>query len=81
LSEEIISRDKLTSLMVTHSMQQAVHLGDRLIMMHRGKVIHDYRGAEKRRLRPEDLLARFEDLRRADQLDESAAEMLKRTYV
>jgi putative ABC transport system ATP-binding protein len=81
LSEEIISRDKLTALMVTHSMQQAVHLGDRLIMMHRGKVIHDYRGAEKRRLRPEDLLARFEDLRRADQLDESAAEMLKRTYV
>jgi putative ABC transport system ATP-binding protein len=81
LSEEIISRDKLTSLMVTHSMQQAVHLGDRLIMMHRGKVIHDYRGAEKRRLRPEDLLARFEDLRRADQLDESAAEMLRRTYV
>jgi putative ABC transport system ATP-binding protein len=50
-------------------------------MMHRGKVIHDYRGAEKRRLRPEDLLARFEDLRRADQLDESAAEMLRRTYV
>ena len=80
LSEEIISRDKLTSLMVTHSMHQAVHLGDRLIMMHRGKVIHDYRGAEKRRLSPEDLLARFEDLRRADQLDESAAEMLRRTY-
>jgi putative ABC transport system ATP-binding protein len=50
-------------------------------MMHRGKVIHDYRGAEKRRLSPEDLLARFEDLRRADQLDESAAEMLRRTYV
>ncbi len=81
LSEEIIARDQLTSLMVTHSMQQAVNLGDRLIMMHRGAVIHDYRGAEKRRLRPEDLLARFEDLRRADRLDESAAEMLQRTYV
>jgi putative ABC transport system ATP-binding protein len=81
LSEEIIARNKLTSLMVTHSMQQAVHLGDRLIMMHRGKVIHDYCGAEKRRLHPEDLLARFEALRRADQLDESAAEMLQRTYV
>ncbi|MEQ1946776.1 MAG: ATP-binding cassette domain-containing protein [Bryobacteraceae bacterium] len=81
LSEEEISREKLTSLMVTHSMQQAVNLGDRLIMMHRGRVLHDIRGAEKQRLRPEDLLQRFEDIRRADRLDESAAEMLKRAYV
>ena len=81
LSEEIIVRDRLTALMVTHSMHQAASLGDRLIMMHRGRVIHDFRGAEKRRLRIDDLLARFEDVRRADQLDESAAEMLKRSYV
>jgi putative ABC transport system ATP-binding protein len=81
LSEEIISREKLTSLMVTHSMQQAANLGDRLIMMHRGRMVHDLCGAEKRRLRAEDLLARFEDLRRADQLDETAAELLQRTYV
>src|SRR5437762_11882673 len=81
LSEEIISREKLTTLMVTHSMQQAASLGDRLIMMHRGRIVHDLRGAEKRRLRAEDLLARFEDLRRADQLDESAAELLQRVYV
>ena len=39
------------------------------------------RGAEKRRLRTENLLARFEDLRRADQLDETAAELLQRAYV
>jgi putative tryptophan/tyrosine transport system ATP-binding protein len=81
LSEEIVSRDRLTTLMVTHSMQQATHLGDRLIMMDRGIVIHDFQGAEKSRLRNEDLLARFEDIRRADQLDESAAEMLSRVYV
>src|SRR5204863_1070872 len=37
LSDKIISRDKLTTLMVTHSMQQAANLGDRLIMMHRGR--------------------------------------------
>jgi len=80
LSEEIVSRDRLTTLMVTHSMQQAANLGDRLIMMHRGTVLHDFRGAEKRRLRPEDLLARFESVRRADQLDETAAEMLRRMY-
>jgi putative tryptophan/tyrosine transport system ATP-binding protein len=81
LSEEIVARDRLTTLMVTHSMQQATHLGDRLVMMHRGQVIHDFRGAEKKRLRADDLLARFEDVRRAEQLDESAAEMLRRLYV
>ncbi len=81
LSEEIVARDRLTTLMVTHSMQQAAHLGDRLVMMHRGEVIHDFRGAEKQRLRANDLLNRFEDVRSADQLDESAADMLRRLYV
>src|SRR5206468_11011177 len=70
LTEEIIYRDRLTTLMVTHSMQQAAHLGDPLTMMYRGRVIHDFRGTEKRRLRAEDLLARFEEVRRAEQLDE-----------
>jgi putative ABC transport system ATP-binding protein len=81
LTDEIVRQDKLTTLMVTHSMHQAAHLGDRLIMMVRGRVIHDYSGAEKKRLTPEDLLARFEEVRRADQLDESAAEMLRLQYV
>lgn len=81
LSDRIIARDKLTALMVTHSMQQASSLGDRLIMMHRGRVILDVRGAEKRRLRPEDLLARFEEVRRGDLLDETAAELLRESYV
>ena len=81
LSDQIIARDKLTALMVTHSMQQAANLGDRLLMMHRGKVLHDLRGADKRRLRPDDLLARFEDVRRGDLLDESAAELLEQAYV
>ncbi len=81
LSEQIIERDKLTALMVTHSMHQAVNLGSRLIMMHRGRVIHDFRGAEKSRLRVTELLDRFEEVRRADQLDETAAEMLERQYV
>ena len=67
--------------MVTHSMAQAAQYGDRLIMMHRGEVIHDFRGAEKQRLRANDLLNRFEEVRRAEQLDESAAEMLRRLYV
>jgi putative ABC transport system ATP-binding protein len=81
LSDDIISRDKLTTLMVTHSMQQAAHLGDRLIMMHQGRVIRDFCGAEKRRLRSADLLETFEKVRAQDQLDESAAELLRARYV
>ena len=81
LTEQVVARDQLTTLMVTHSMHQAASLGDRLIMMHRGQIIHDFQGAEKRRLRPDDLLARFEEVRRAEQLDESAAEMLAEQYI
>ena len=81
LSEQVITRDRLTTLMVTHSMQQAARLGDRLLMMHHGKVLLNLGGAQKKRVRPEELLARFEDVRRADLLDESAAEMLERCYV
>jgi putative tryptophan/tyrosine transport system ATP-binding protein len=81
LTEAIVTKEKLTTLMVTHSMQQAASLGDRLIMMHRGRIISDISGAEKRRVRVEDLMERFEEVRRGDQLDESAAELLRRVYV
>jgi putative tryptophan/tyrosine transport system ATP-binding protein len=81
LTDAIIRRDKLTTLMVTHSMQQAANLGDRLIMMHRGRIIQDFQGEEKKRIRVDDLLSRFEEVRRAELLDESAAEMLRRVYV
>jgi hypothetical protein len=45
------------------------------------RVINDLRGTEKQRTRAEELVARFEEIRRADQLDETAAEMLERVYV
>jgi len=81
LTHEIIKRDSLTTLMVTHSMQQAVHLGDRIVMMHRGQVLHDLHGAERARVRPEDLLRRFDEVRRREQLDATVAEMLRRSYI
>ena len=81
ITDRIIARDGLTAMMVTHSMQQAVTYGDRLVMMHRGQVVLDLRGAEKRRLRPEDLLQRFEELRRPDLVDPAVADMLRRRYV
>lgn len=80
-TSEVVNRDKLTTLMVTHSMQQAVSLGDRIIMMNRGQVLHDIRGAEKKNLRPEDLIDRFNEVRAREQLDESAAEMLRSRYI
>ncbi len=81
LTTQIVTPAKITTVMVTHSMHQATGLGDRLIMMHRGRVIHDFRGAEKRRLRIADLMAYFEEVRRAEQLDESTAEMIRAAYV
>jgi putative ABC transport system ATP-binding protein len=81
LSQEVIAREKLTAMMVTHSMDQAAELGTRLVMMHRGRIIHDFSGVQKERLRADDLISRFESVRRAEQLDEPAAEMLRRLYV
>jgi putative tryptophan/tyrosine transport system ATP-binding protein len=81
VTEKTVSEGQLTTLMVTHSMHQAASLGDRLLMMHRGKLIYDVQGSEKQRIRPDDLLTRFESLRREDQLDEVAAELLRETYV
>src|SRR5690606_38830107 len=66
LTKHIIERDNLTTMMVTHSMQQAVTLGDRLIMMHRGRVTLDVSGDEKRKLTIDDLLDHFDKVRRND---------------
>lgn len=81
LTHEIVERDRLTTLMVTHSMQQAVNLGNRIVMMHKGRVLHDLKGNERARARGEDLLARFEEIRRREQLDGAVAEMLAQAYV
>ncbi|MDD8051355.1 MAG: ATP-binding cassette domain-containing protein [Verrucomicrobiota bacterium] len=81
LTKQVVERDRLTTLMVTHSMQQAVHLGNRLIMMHKGRVIHDIRENEKKRMRVEGLLDRFEEVRRVEALDLPAAELLKAAYI
>ncbi len=81
VTDEIVSRENLTTMMVTHSMHQAASLGDGLLMMHRGRLIHEISGADKERVRPAELLERFEDLRRQEQLDEVAAELLRRVYV
>ena len=52
---------QLTTLMVTHNMQNAIEYGNRLIMLHNGRVILDIRGEEKRALTVEKLLEQFKD--------------------
>ena len=61
LTEEIVTEERLTALMVTHNMKDALRLGNRLIMMHEGRIIYDVRGEEKKKLTVEDLLKNFED--------------------
>jgi putative tryptophan/tyrosine transport system ATP-binding protein len=81
LTHETIERDKLTTLMVTHSMQQAVNLGERIVMMHKGRILHDLTGSARALVRPEDLIRRFEDVRRREQLHADVAEMLAASYI
>lgn len=62
ITDEVISKDNLTTLMITHNMADAIRLGNRLIMMHEGKIILDISGDEKKNLTVPDLLQMFEDV-------------------
>jgi putative tryptophan/tyrosine transport system ATP-binding protein len=81
LTQRTVLAGGLTTLMVTHSMLEAVRLGDRVLVMHRGRIAYDFKDARHRRLAEDDLLQLFDQLRWADRLDDSAAAMLGRTYV
>jgi putative ABC transport system ATP-binding protein len=81
LTQGAVAAGGLTTLMVTHSLAQAVQLGDRVLIMHRGRVVYDLGDLRRRRLAEDDLLQLFDQLRWADRLDVSAAEMLQRTYI
>jgi putative ABC transport system ATP-binding protein len=81
LSDDIVRGGRLTTLMVTHSIAQAVHLGDRLLLLHRGGIELDLSGPEKKRLRADDLYAFFGELRRRDQIDESMVQILAEQYI
>lgn len=61
LTEKIIVEGSLTAMMVTHNMKDAIRLGNRLIMMHEGRIIYDVSGEEKRKLHVSDLLVKFEE--------------------
>ena len=61
-TDRIVEKDHLTTLMITHNMKDAIAHGNRLLMMHEGRVIFDIHGEEKKKLTVEDLLSRFEQV-------------------
>ncbi len=62
LTDEIIKKENLTALMITHNMNDALSYGNRLIMMNGGRIIFDVCGEEKKRLTVKDLLEKFESV-------------------
>ncbi len=59
LTQDIVASQKLTTLMITHNMKHAISFGNRLIMLHQGKVLLDLQGEEKKNLTVKDLLEQF----------------------
>jgi putative ABC transport system ATP-binding protein len=71
LTDRIVAESQLTTLMVTHSMRQALDHGSRTIMMHDGQIILDLKGDDRRRMSVEDLLHMFSKVR-GETLDDDA---------
>ena len=63
LTDEAVARHGLTTLMVTHNMHQALSMGNRLIMMHEGRIIYDLAGEDKKNATTDDLLHEFAKLK------------------
>lgn len=62
LTGMIVREKKLTTIMVTHNLRYAVEYGDRLLMMHQGEIVIDKKGEQKKGLKVEDLLDKFNEI-------------------
>lgn len=60
LTQKIIAENKLTAIMITHNMKDAIRYGNRLIMMHEGRIIYEASGEQKSQLKVSDLMEKFE---------------------
>ena len=69
-TERIVAKDRLTTVMITHNMRDAIAHGNRLIMMYDGKILIDVSGEEKRSLSVEQLLALFSKASGSDEADD-----------
>ncbi|NLD15811.1 MAG: ABC transporter ATP-binding protein [Gammaproteobacteria bacterium] len=63
LTQRIVSEKQLTTMMVTHSMRQALDVGDRTVMLHQGQVVLDVSGEQRKGMQIPDLLDMFEKVR------------------
>jgi len=81
LTQQLIKEENLTALMVTHSMQQAVDLPDRIVMMHKGQIVEDFREEDKSRIGVPDLLDTFDRIQKLELFDRSVAELLEQQYI
>ncbi len=61
-TDRIVKKDNLTTIMITHNMKDAIAHGNRLVMMHEGRIIYDVSGEEKKSLTVADLLHKFEEV-------------------
>ena len=71
LTKRLVSEKEITTVMVTHNLKQALDVGDRLIMFHKGQIVLDLRGEEKRKLSVMDLIAKFNELNLMHELNDS----------
>lgn len=81
LTRQFVQEGNLTALMVTHSMQQALDVGTRTIMMNQGQIIDDISAEEKRHLTVDDLLDKFAELRKSERLTEEMLQQLRMEYL
>ncbi len=63
LTQKLVAEQKLTTMMVTHSMKQALEIGERTVMLHQGQVVLDVSGEKRKGMRVSDLLEQFEKVR------------------
>ena len=62
ITDQVVSEYSLTTLMITHNMNDAIRHGNRLIMMNNGKIIYEAEGEEKKKLTVEDLMRKFSEV-------------------
>ena len=70
VTDRIVSRDRLTTLMITHNMRDAIAHGDRLIMLYNGRIVVDVSGEEKKKLTVSQLLDLFSRASGSDEADD-----------
>ncbi|GAA0180609.1 ATP-binding cassette domain-containing protein [Clostridium sediminicola] len=72
LTETIVNKEKITTLMITHNLNHAINMGNRLIMLHHGQCVLDISGEEKKKLTIEKLLEKFDTIKGEDLISDRA---------